>query len=110
MDSITATTGATVQGQLLARNGAVTLDNNTIINDFCEFATPPSISDDQSTPPEFATPPSISDDQSTPPVVDSTKEMETGTLPLTSGFPAMALYTLGAMLTATGVFLKRKSR
>ncbi|HWP96060.1 MAG TPA: ice-binding family protein [Syntrophomonadaceae bacterium] len=40
LTSITATTGATVQGQLLARNGAVTLDNNTIINGFCE--TPPA--------------------------------------------------------------------
>ena len=35
MQSITATTGATVQGQLLARNGAVSLDNNTITNGFC---------------------------------------------------------------------------
>jgi len=30
LESITANTGATVQGQLLARNGAVTLDTNTI--------------------------------------------------------------------------------
>ncbi len=35
MQSITATTGATIQGQLLARNGAVTLDNNTITNVLC---------------------------------------------------------------------------
>jgi len=34
--SITATTGVYVQGQLLARTGAVTLDNNTIINGICE--------------------------------------------------------------------------
>ena len=33
--SITATTGATIQGQLLARDGAVTLDNNIITNGFC---------------------------------------------------------------------------
>jgi len=32
LTSITANTGATVQGQLLARNGAVTLDTNTITN------------------------------------------------------------------------------
>lgn len=32
LTSIAAETGATVQGQLLARNGAVTLDNNTITN------------------------------------------------------------------------------
>ncbi len=34
--SITANTGASVQGQLLARNGAVTLDSNTITNGICE--------------------------------------------------------------------------
>jgi len=32
LTSITAESGASVQGQLLARNGAVTLNNNTIVN------------------------------------------------------------------------------
>lgn len=36
LTSITANTGATIQGQLLARNGAVTLDRNTIINGPCD--------------------------------------------------------------------------
>ena len=40
LTDITANNGATVQGQLLARNGAVTLDNNTITNGFC--AAPPA--------------------------------------------------------------------
>jgi LPXTG-motif cell wall-anchored protein len=40
MTSIAAQTGATVQGQLLARNGAVTLDTNTITNGLCVI-TPP---------------------------------------------------------------------
>ena len=35
LTSISATTGAIVYGQLLARNGAVTLDTNQIINDNC---------------------------------------------------------------------------
>lgn len=35
LTSITANNGATVQGQLLARNGAVTLENNTITNGAC---------------------------------------------------------------------------
>ena len=35
LTSITATTGATFKGQLLARNGAVTLDTNTFVNDRC---------------------------------------------------------------------------
>ena len=33
--SVTATTGATIHGSLMARTGAVTLDTNTIINDSC---------------------------------------------------------------------------
>jgi type VI secretion system secreted protein VgrG len=41
--SITATTGATIRGQLLAGSGAVTLDTNTIINDNCATVTPPVI-------------------------------------------------------------------
>ena len=40
LTSITANTGATIYGQLLARNGAVTLDNNTIVNNACATATP----------------------------------------------------------------------
>ena len=35
LTSITANTRATVSGQLLARNGAVTLDSNRIVNDAC---------------------------------------------------------------------------
>jgi hypothetical protein len=35
LTSITANTGATIYGQLLARNGAVSLDTNTIVNDSC---------------------------------------------------------------------------
>jgi len=39
LSSITAKTGATVQGQLLVRDGAVTLDNNTITNGICANTT-----------------------------------------------------------------------
>ena len=40
MTSITANTGATVQGQLLARNGAVNLNANIITNSACVTPTP----------------------------------------------------------------------
>jgi LPXTG-motif cell wall-anchored protein len=40
LTSITANTGATFRGQLLARNGAVTLDTNTITNDACAAVVP----------------------------------------------------------------------
>ena len=35
LSSITATTGATVNGSLIARTGSITLDHNTIINNNC---------------------------------------------------------------------------
>jgi hypothetical protein len=38
LTSITANTGASINGQLLARNGAVTLDTNTIVNNACTAA------------------------------------------------------------------------
>ena len=40
LTSITANSGAVVQGQLLARNGAVTLNNNTITNGICDTILP----------------------------------------------------------------------
>lgn len=40
LTSVAATTGATVQGRLLARNGEVTLDNNVITASNCAIAPP----------------------------------------------------------------------
>ncbi|NLO35581.1 MAG: DUF3494 domain-containing protein [Clostridiaceae bacterium] len=57
LTSITATTGAEVQGQLLARNGAVTLDSNTITNGVCEGdATPTPTTAATPTPTTAASP------------------------------------------------------
>jgi len=42
LTSITLETGATLQGRALARNGAVTLDNNVISNAACSAAPSPS--------------------------------------------------------------------
>jgi LPXTG-motif cell wall-anchored protein len=53
LTSITATTGASFEGQLLARNGAVTLDSNTIVHNLCA-QTATDISDISDTP-ELAT-------------------------------------------------------
>jgi hypothetical protein len=41
--SITATTGAVIDGSLLARSGAVTLDSNVITNDNCAAIVPPVV-------------------------------------------------------------------
>jgi hypothetical protein len=51
LTSITATTGATVDGRLLARNAAVTLDTNTITRSRCASATPTPAPGVDRTPP-----------------------------------------------------------
>jgi hypothetical protein len=51
--SITATTGATINGSLLARDGAVTLDTNTITNNLCDETTTPSPLPETASPLEF---------------------------------------------------------
>ncbi|MBK5253856.1 MAG: DUF3494 domain-containing protein, partial [Peptostreptococcaceae bacterium] len=50
MQSITAKTNATIQGQLLARNGAVTLDTNTITNGICEVAPVTPVTPEEESP------------------------------------------------------------
>lgn len=42
LSSISMKTGATLQGRALARNGAVTLDDNTITTSTCSAVTPPA--------------------------------------------------------------------
>ena len=53
--SITANTGAAVQGQLLARTGAVNLNANTITNSACVTATPTPTPTPTVTPTDTAT-------------------------------------------------------
>lgn len=55
LTSITANTGATIQGQLLARTGAVNLNANTITNSACVTATPTPTPTATATPTPTAT-------------------------------------------------------
>ena len=86
LTSITATTGATVEGQLLARNGAVTLDTNIITNAICEFI--PSVVDDKEV------------------VSNGGKGVK---LLRTSGIDLLYL-ALGGVTVAGGMLLKRKQK
>ena len=100
LTSIAAQTGATVQGQLLARNGAVTLDHNTITNGLCETTTPtPTISGVTPTPT-----PTISGVIPTPTVTGGkvvTSTVPGGQLPKTSTH-LYELLLIGAVLTLVG--------
>jgi hypothetical protein len=96
MASITATTGAWIQGQLMARSGAVTLDTNTIINGECNNTTPPYVP--PTYPPNFPT--------NLPPTGDNTANV-TG--------PGIIFTSSGIVLILSGILLyivrrgKRKS-
>lgn len=90
LQSIDAQTGATIQGQLLARNGAVTLDSNTITNMLCPIIPVPS-------PTPTATP------SPTPGTSDTTSTVTGGELPQTGSpwynvlFAGVALALIGAV-------------
>lgn len=64
--SITATTGAIFKGQLLALNGAVTLDSNTVINDACITVTPTPTETATETPTPTETPSETPSETATP--------------------------------------------
>ncbi len=55
LTSVTANTGATVEGRLLARNGAVTLDTNTITASTCAAAAPTTTTTTTTTAPTTTT-------------------------------------------------------
>lgn len=64
LTSVTANTGASVQGRLLARNGAVTLDTNSVSRPLCAAAATPA-----ATPSTATTAPSPSAPSSPEPVI-----------------------------------------
>ena len=82
--SITANNQATFEGQLLARNGAVTLEENTITNNLCQEVVP--------------TPTPTTDDGGELPNTDTSDWL----FPLVAG---LALVAVGA-----GVFIARRKR
>lgn len=82
LTSITATTGAVFKGQLLARNGAVTLDTNTITNDACAAVVTPTPTETATatpTPTETATATPTPTETSTPTETATPTPSETAT-------------------------------
>jgi hypothetical protein len=104
LTSITAQTAATVEGRLLARNGAVTLDSNTITTPGCALAGPAP-----STPvTPTAVPPGSTGGPSTP---DNSTSTPGTRLPVTGPrTPVTALALLGGAAIGLGAMLVAYTR
>jgi LPXTG-motif cell wall-anchored protein len=101
LTSITANTRATFQGQLLAQNGAVTLDTNTITNNLCAGAA-------SATPTASATPgASATPDATATPAPEERVTDSGGQLPGTDAFNWITPLAigLGVIALATGGYL-----
>lgn len=98
LTTITATTGATIQGRLLARNGAVTLDTNTVSRPSCGTAPPTSA------PPTSGTPSSETSTTNTSPSETSMTEQSSINVSVTEtpASPQVAQVPVGSVDTGDG--------
>jgi len=118
-ESITATTGSTINGQLLALTGAVTLDNNSITMQLPEI---PEIPEDDAESPELPETPEVPEDDAESPELPETPEVpedntespelpeDAAELPKTGTMPLTVLYGLGALLTSAGFLLVKRNK
>ena len=115
LDSITLTTGATIVGRALARNGAVTMDTNTISRSTCAAppapTAPPTAAPTASpTPAPTATPSTPSATPGTPAATATPAAIKV--LPSTSTSADLPLGAISVMLIASGgaLLLIRRTR
>ena len=116
LTSITANTGATVQGQLLARNGSVTLDTNTITNGPCPTiatTTTTSSSSTTSTVPGSSTTTTTTTTSSTTTTTSTPTPTTTTTLHRpefpNTGTPWADVFLVGAGLALLGAAVRWKA-
>jgi len=110
LTSIAAQTGATIQGQLLARDGAVTLDTNTITNGECTTAPTPTTTPTSETSATTGTPTSATTGTPTSATTGTPTSSTTANLPDNSDIPKTGdngtswMLTIGLILIVLGGF------
>src|SRR6185437_7376207 len=107
LTSVSATTGASITGRLLARNGAVTLDSNVVTAPVCAAVAPTSTATPTATatPTTSVTPSSTATPAATLPTAATTPTATAApTLPFT-GAPVSTIALLGALVLGAGVFV-----
>ncbi len=98
LTSVTVESGVTVHGRALARNGAVTLDNDTFTTPTCAQQVPPTTT--TTAPPTTTTAPPATTTTTAPPATTTTQPTTTTTAP-----PAAATGTTPSGGTPTAVAL-----
>ena len=89
LTDITVTTGVTIEGRVLARNGAVTLDTDTITTPNCASSAPPASAPPASAPPAKS-PPASAPPAKSPPATAPPAKSPPATAPPSKSPPASA--------------------
>jgi hypothetical protein len=113
MQSITATTGTSVNGRLLARNGAVTLDTNAVSGAACAVLPPPTAPASVQLPPPAPTllaMPVVTPATSATPAITNSAFPNTGIPPANqSNLPWILVLPAGILLLLlSGAFVLKK--
>ncbi len=106
LTSITLTTGARVEGRVLARNGAVTLDSNIVNKATCALPPPPPAPVPTATPVPASTPSTPTPPPSTP----APKLPNTGIAPSESSIPWNVVIPTGIFVVLFSFYRARTKR
>lgn len=106
LQSVTLTTGANVEGRVLARNGAVTLDSNIITRATCALPPPLPVPTPTPTPPPAPTPTPTIPSPSTP----VPQLPNTGFGPDNNNASRSIVIPAAILLVLTSLYLARKKR
>ncbi len=110
LTSVSVTTGVTVHGRALARNGAVTLDNDIFTSPTCDLTTPVTTTTTPAPETTIAGSETTAPADTTPTTTPGGGTTPTGTIPRTGSQSGMTLLLAAAALLAIGGTATRVAR